>query len=121
MDPLKVWAYVCLVIEGIQLLLATFTIIYLVKKKHLRNLSWFIIIQIGLLWMLSFLFSVRNVWMVVESTYSLGRGDVPYWVFYSDMFANNTLWLQHWMYVSLYTRVSLIVPLIFCYQTEQVK
>ena len=36
------------------------------------------------------------------------------------MIATNIFWLQHWLYVSLYTRVSLLIPLTFCVQTNQV-
>ena len=42
------------------------------------------------------------------------------WVFTEYMIATNIFWLQHWIYVSLYTRVSLLIPLTFCVQTNEV-
>lgn len=42
------------------------------------------------------------------------------WVYTEFVIATNIFWLQHWLYVSLYTRVSLLIPLTFCVQTNQV-
>ena len=59
--------------------------------------------------------------MVLNDVYELERSQVPEWLFTTYIFAVNIFWLQHWMYVSMYSRVSLMVPLTFCYQTQQVK
>ena len=53
--------------------------------------------------------------------YELDFSQVPVWLFTAYIFAVNIFWLQHWMYVSMYSRVALMVPLTFRYQTEQVK
>ena len=38
-----------------------------------------------------------------------------------DMIAFCIFWIQHWTYVSHYTRVSVMIPLTFVYQSDSVK
>ena len=64
---------------------------------------------------------MRNVWQVSNDSTHLHRDGVPSWVFVDFIVAANIFWLQHWLYVSLYTKVSLMAPLTFCNQSETVK
>ena len=75
------------------LVLTSITLVYLVVKNHIKNLSWLIVIQIGLVWLLSLLFSIRNVWMVVNAEYLLNKDSDPKWITYDEIFALNIFWL----------------------------
>ena len=104
--------YLSLTLDGVQLILVSLTIFYLTVKKRHKNISYFIMTQIGLLWLMSLLFSTRNVWLVANGIYSVTDDDVPNWIKDQEILAVFLFWIQHWMYVSLYTRFCILAPLI---------
>ena len=74
-----------------------------------------------LIWTSSLLYTIRDFWMVCHAEYDLDRNKVPHWIFNMSICADNFFWLQNWVYVSLYLRVAFLVPLTFCFQSDQVK
>ena len=84
-------------------------------------LSWKIVIQIALLWVIPIMFDIGNFWVVTNGTYVVSRDTVSPWVIDEYTVAASVLWLQHWLYVSMYMRVALMIELTFCSQNEKVK
>ena len=74
---------------------------------------------------MSLLFSIRNIWLLCHQKYVIDRetfkDDGGAWVYTCYLFAVLLFWVQHWLYVSQYTKVSVMVPLTFCVQTNEVK
>ena len=118
---LIIQTYLSLTLDGVQLILVSLTLFYLTVKKRHKNISCFIMTQIGLLWLLSLFFSTRNVWLLANGIYSVTGDDVPKWIKAQEIVAVFLFWLQHWMYVSLYTRFCILAPLIVQKQTPEVK
>ena len=79
-------------IDGTVILLTSIALVYLIAKNRIKNLSWPIVIQISLVWLISLLFSIRNVWMVANGDYILDK-DSDAWVIYDEIFALNIFWL----------------------------
>ena len=79
--------------------------------------------QLALLWTLPIMFSIGNCWLVADDEkYVMRRNtSVPTWVFDQYTVAASIFWLQHWLYVSMYMRVALMIELIFCVQNDKVK
>ena len=68
-----------------------------------------------MMWIMSVLFSVRNIWLLCQNEYVVSRETLTNnWVYASYLIADLAFWSQHWLYVSQYTRVSVMVPLTFC-------
>ena len=84
-------------------------------------MSWKIRIQIALLWLLPLMFSTCNIWMVIHQKSILRKDKDPTWIFTEYTICANMFWLEHWLYVSMYMRVALLMPFTFCLQTERVK
>ena len=99
-----------------QFVLTTSAIVYLAVKGSFKQktLSWKIVVQIALMWTLPIMFSIGNFWVVTNGTYVMRRSIVPSWVIDEYTVAASVLWLQHWLYVSMYMRVALMIELTFC-------
>ena len=84
-------------------------------------MSWKIIIQFALLWTIPIMVNIGNFWVVFNGSYVVRRSTVPPWVIDEYTVAGSILWLQHYLYVSMYMRVALMIELTFCSQNEKVK
>ena len=109
---IQVWSAIAL--DSTQLCLTTFMIIYhRVKARH-KLFTWKIRIQIALLWLLPLMFNTCNIWAVSNDEYVMRRSVTPVWVFTEFTTASVIFWLQHWLYVSMYMQIALLIPLTFC-------
>ena len=75
---------------------------------------------------MSLLFSIRNIWLLSHQLYIVDKETIDSegggsWVYVCYLVAVLLFWVQHWLYVSQYTKVSVMVPLTFCVQTNEVK
>ena len=62
-----------------------------------------------------------NYWEIKVNSTAKNRNKDPSWVYNSLVTAAAFHWIQHWLYVLQYTKVSVIAPLTFCFQSERVE
>ena len=121
-QSLTIRMWVNTVLDFTQLLLVIVTIIYLCsRKERISNLSWVIRLQVALFFAQAIGYNTRNFWQIRHDYYQIDRAVMPDYIFIAYLIADFCFWTQHWLYVSEYARVSLLIPLIFSLQTEQVQ
>ena len=69
-------------------------------------------IQVGLIWLQIFLWSIVNGWLLHEKMYDIDRA-LPTWAVYFDSGAFLCFWLSHWLYTSQFFRVAIQAPVEF--------
>ena len=84
-------------------------------------MSWKIRIQIGLLWLVPLGLNTCNIWMVIQGKTIIRKDELPTWILAEYAIFLIFFCLEHWLYVSMYMRVALLIPFTFCLQTENVK
>ena len=98
------------------------TLVYLVHKqwKNSKIISISINIQLILMIMQAGLFLIKDSWQAATDKYDIDKKEYPSFIYGCYVVGFTCFQSLHWMYVSQYTSVAIMIPLAFSAQIPKI-